>query len=233
MYVDLATQNLVAQCSAETFLFSVNQQEPTSLQSDDDAVDEQIFVCLNLQFVKHRNGIFSLHTENDTQTGAFVSFPHEMIHRGHCLIVNNQYIIFFAILVDGQTLLTNFTSTSYHQQLGVSEHAMYIPPIIKNQIGLVHSGSETMVYILSTPCSHQDLKPAIIIPNNFILASYFSTGTRDQCSLCPVVTAPDPTPTTSNSPVTPPIDIMRAVVFTLAALIACLILTCFIYKLHS
>ena len=119
-----------------------------------------------------------------------------------------------------------------YQQLGVSEHAMYIPSIIKNQIGLVHNGSETMIYILSTLCSHQDLEPAIIIPNNFILASYFSTGTRDQCSLCPVVTALDPTPTTSNSPVTPPIDVTRAVVFTLAALIACLILTCFIYELH-
>lgn len=59
------TCKLVAHCSAETFLLSVNQQQPTRLSDDD---NEQIFVCPDLQFVKHRNGILSLHTENGTQT---------------------------------------------------------------------------------------------------------------------------------------------------------------------
>lgn len=80
-------------------------------------------------------------------------------------------------------------------QLGESEHATYAPSIIKNEIGLVHNGRETLVYNLGIPC-HQDLEPAVIVPSNFILANYFLTDTRDLFDLCP--TATDPTLATAS-----------------------------------
>ena len=113
------TCKLVAHCGGEAFLFQIYQQDPTRLSGDN---SEQIFVCPDLQFVKLRNGHLSLHTENGTLTRKFISFPLKMIHQGECLIANQHYI-FFATLLDGNTLLANFTSSSY-RQLGVSKHAM-------------------------------------------------------------------------------------------------------------
>ena len=182
------TCKLVAHCSGEVFVFQIHQQEPTRLS---DGNDEKIFLCPDLQFVKLRNGTLSLHTENGTQTENFVSFPLKTIHQGECIIANQQYV-FFATSLDGRTLLANFVSSSY-QQLGASEHAIYVPSRIKGQIGLVHNESDTLVYDFSTPC-HQDLEPAVIIPENLILANHFSVGTRDQCGLCP-----DPTEATASN----------------------------------
>ena len=91
-----ATCMLEAHCSGETFLFNIHQQEPTRLSND---IDEQIFICPDMQFVKRNK--MSLHTENGNQTGMVVTFPHETILQGHCLIVNNQNTVFFATLADG------------------------------------------------------------------------------------------------------------------------------------
>ena len=166
------TCKLVAHCSDNVFLFKIHQDQPTVLSNGSSG---QVYVCPDLQLVKFRNGTLSLHTENGTK---FVSFPHEIIHQGDCLIINRHYI-FFATLVDGRTLLTNFSSLAY-RQLGVSGHAIDIPSRVKGQIGLVHNGSDTLVYDLSLPCQQEPT----VIPSNFILANYFSTDARDWC-WCP------------------------------------------------
>ena len=189
-----STCKLVAHCSSRVYLFEVQQEEPTLLS---DGNSGQVFVCPNLQFMKFRNVVLSLHTEGGTQIGNLVPFPHEMIRQGDCLILN-QHFIFFATLVNGRTLLANFTSSSY-RELGQSEHAMRIASRVKGQIGLVHNGngSETLAYNLSLSC---DQEPTVV-PGNFILADYFSTSSTEQCQ-CPVVPAPS-TPASPNSTIAP------------------------------
>ena len=193
-----STCKLVAHCSSKVYLFRVQQEEPTLLS---DGNSGQVFVCPNLQFVKFRNGVLSLHTEGGTQIGNLVPFPHEMIRQGDCLILNQQFV-FFATLVDGRTLLANFSSSSY-RELGESEHAMCIASRVKGRIGLVHNGSETLVYNISLSC---DQEP-VVIPYNFILANYFSMSTKEQCR-CPVVPSPTiastkSTPVSTNSTAAP------------------------------
>ena len=168
------TCKLVAHCSPEVFLFQIHQQEPTMLSNGSSG---QVFVCPDLHFVQSKNGSFSLHTENGTQTRKLASFPLKRIRQGDCLIINSHYV-FFATLVDGSTILANFTRSSY-RQLGVSEYATYVPSRVEGRIGLVHNGNNTLIYDLSLPYACQ--QEPTVIPDNFILANYFSTGTRDQC----------------------------------------------------
>ena len=191
-----ATCKLAAHCNDMVFLFEVHQDQATALSNGGSG---QVFVCPDLHIVRFRNGILSLHTESDIQTGKINSFPLERIRQGDCFIIDNHYI-FFSTLVDGRTLLANFTSTSYWQ-LGASEHAMYIPSRVEGQIGLVHNASNTVVYDLSLTCNQERM----IIPDNFILANYFSMGTGDQC-WCPSfsgtgmpVNQPTSSPTSANN----------------------------------
>lgn len=188
------TCKLVAHCNDKVFLFEVHQDRATALSNGSSG---QVFVCPDLQTVKLRNGTLSLHTENGTQTRKLDPFPLKRIRQGDCFIIDKHYI-FFATLVDGRTLLSNFTSMSY-RQLGMSEHATYIPSRIEGQIGLVHNRSETLVYDLSLPC-HQE---PTVIPDNFILANYFSTGTRDQC-WCPSDSGPS-MPVSQTTVAPPPV----------------------------
>ena len=176
------TCKLVAHCSDKVFLFEIDQDQPTILSNGSSG---QVFVCPNLQFVRSRNGSLSLHAENGAQTRKLTSLPLKRIRQGDCLIINNHYI-FFATLVDGSTILANFTSSSY-RQLGASRHAMYVPSKVKGEIGLVHNESDTLVYDLSLPCQQE---PAVI-PDNFILANYFSTGTRRGRCWCTADSGPD------------------------------------------
>ena len=156
-----------------------------------------------------------------------------MVHQGDCLIVN-QHHIFFATLVDGRTMLANFTSMSY-QQLGVSEHATYIPSRVEGQIGLVHNRNDTLIYDLSLLC-HQE--PTVIL-DNFILANYFSTGTRDQC-WCPsdsvpsmAVSQPTLSPTSlrdSRRWVVPVAVVLPVTVLVMFLVVVLLIIVHWIYK---
>ena len=175
-----STCKLVAHCSGKVFLFEVQQDQAAVLS---DGSSGQDFVCPDLRIVKVRNGILSLLTENDSQTGKFVPFPRERIRQGDCFIIGSHYI-FVATLADGRTLLSNFTSTSY-QQIGVSEHATYVPSWVEGQIGLVHNRSETLVYDLGLPCRQEPT----VIPGNFILTNYFLSDTGDLC-WCPALSGP-------------------------------------------
>ena len=203
-----STCKLVAHCSGKVFLFEVQQDQAAVLS---DGSSGQDFVCPDLRIVKVRNGILSLLTENDSQTGKFVPFPRERIRQGDCFIVDSHYI-FFATLGDGRTLLSNFTSTSY-QQVGVSEHATYVPSWVKGQIGLVHNRNETLVYDLGLPCRQEPT----VIPGNFILANYFLTGTKDPC-WCPTLSSQSstasPTSTTTAEESNPRTMVVVAVVLS-------------------
>ena len=229
-----STCKLVAHCSGKVYLFRVQQEEPTPLS---DSNSGQVFVCPNLQFVKFRNGVLSLHAEGGTQIGNLVPFPHEMIRQGDCLILN-QHFIFFATLVNGRTLLANFTSSSYYRELGQSEHAMRIASRVKGQIGLVHNGSETLAYNLSLSC---DQEPTVV-PGNFILADYFSTSTTEQCQ-CPVVPAPS-TPASPNSTIAPvdkknsqvlliALAVVLLVVVVVVLIILIVVSSCVLLNLHK
>ena len=189
------TCKLVAYCDDMVFLFEVHQDQPTVLS---DGSSGQVFVCSNLWFVKLARGTLSLHTETGTWTGMSIPFPLERIRQGDCFIIDGHYL-FFATLVDGRTLLSNFTSASY-RQLGVSEHAMYVPSMVKGQIGLVHDENETLVYDLSLPCPQE---PTVIL-DSFILANYFSTGARDLC-WCPSASSPSMPP---SMPVSQPTTVI-------------------------
>ena len=222
------TCKLVAHCNDKVFLFEVHQDQAIALS---DGSSGQVFVCPDLQIVKLRNRTLSLHTENGTQTRRLDPFPLERIRQGDCFIINKHYI-FFATLVDGRTLLSNFTSMSY-QQLGTSEHTTYVPSRVEGQIGLVHNGSETLVYDLSLPCNQE----RTAIPDDFILASYFSTGTRGQC-WCPSdsgpstpVSQPTVAPTSvKNSPRwVVPVAVVLAVM-VVVELLCSMIIFCCIYK---
>ena len=169
------TCKLVAYCDDKVFLFEVHQDQPTVLS---DGSSGQVFVCPDLQTVKLTNRNLSLHTDTGTSTGTSIPFPLERIRQGNCFIIDNHYL-FFATLVDGRTLLSNFTSASY-RQLGASEHATYVPSMVKGQIGLVHDENKTLVYDLSLPCPQEPT----VIPDSFVLANFFSTGARDRC-WCP------------------------------------------------
>ena len=169
------TCKLVAYCGDKVFLFEVHQDQLTVLS---DGSSGQVFVCTDLRTVKLTRGTLSLHTDMGTWTGISIPFPLERIHQGDCFIIDDHYL-FFATLVDGRTLLSNFTSASYWQ-LGASEHATYVPSIVKGQIGLVHDENKTLVYDLSLPCPQEPT----VIPDSFVLANFFSTGARDRC-WCP------------------------------------------------
>lgn len=187
------TCKLVAYCDDNVFLFEVHQDQPTVLSNRSSG---QVFVCTDLQTVKLANGNLSLHTDIGTWTGMSIPFPLERIRQGDCFIIDGHYL-FFATLVDGRTLLSNFTSASY-RQLGASEHATYVPSMVKGQIGLVHDENETLVYNLSLPCHEEPT----VIPDSFILANYFSTGAREQC-WCPSDSSPSmPTSIPVSQPTT-------------------------------
>ena len=211
-----ATCKLAAHCNDKVFLFEVHQDQATALSNGGSG---QVFVCPDLHIVKSRTGTLSLQTESGTQTGKIDSFPLERIRQGDCFIVDNHYI-FFATLVDGRTLLANFTGASY-QQLGTSEHATYIPSGVKGQIGLVHNGNDTVVYDLSLTCNQERM----VVPDNFILANYFSTGTRDQC-WCSSVSGTDmpvnqstSSPTSTNNSQSGSVEVVVVVVVVVVILI--------------
>ena len=164
---------LAAHCNSKVVLFGTQVHvEQTSFTV---AEYGQTFFCPTEDFVGFERKTLSLHHKNGQRFGNSVSFPFGEIRQGDCLNMANKFF-FVATIDDGRTLLVNFRDASY-RRLGESDLSTVVPAKVEGHFAIVNNGSETDFYNFGLACMPEPL----IIPNNFIFATFFSTMTMDQC----------------------------------------------------
>ena len=151
----------------------------------------QTFFCPSEDFVSFRNEVLTLHHSSREQFGSSVPFPFDEIRRGHCLNVMGNFLL-VATVDDGRVVVVNFRDASY-QTLGISDPSTMVLANVNSHIAFVNNGSDTHFYNLGLACMPEPL----VLPKNFVLATFFSTTTVDPCQCL------DPATTTNFSPIEP------------------------------
>ena len=167
------TCRLAAHCDNKVVLFDTRTQIPPTSYTV--AEYGQIFFCPTEDFVRFQNKTLTLHDPNCIQFGNSTSFPFGEIHRGYCLYVADKFF-FVATIDNGGTILVDFDDTSY-RHLGGSDISTVVPAKVEGHFAIVNNGSETDFYNLGLACMPEPL----VLPNNFIFVTFFSTMTMDQC----------------------------------------------------
>ena len=135
----------------------------------------QIFFCLSGDFVRFQHEMLSLYDKGHQPFGNLVPFPFGEIYGGHCVNVDDKF--FFVATIDNSgTVLVNFSDATY-QHLGVSDLSTAVSARVKGDVAIVNNGSVTEVFSLDLACAPQ---PLVLHENNFILATFFTSETRDR-----------------------------------------------------
>ena len=199
--------NLAVHCNDSALVLDIRGQEHDSIFTETEY--GQTFFCPSEDFISFQNETLMLYHPNLMQFGNGVLFPFAEIRQGYCLNVVESFFL-VATVDEDRIVLVNFSNTSY-RHLGDSNLSVVGPVKIKGQFAIIYNGNQTEVYNLGLACMP---RPLVLHQNNFVLASFFTSGTMD-CYQCleqgpapvtvtaSVVTTVAISPSESSFPVSP------------------------------